>query len=86
MKKKHPQPLTPAALYAKVYSDRQDVDLSVSAQPGGVQGVCEGQRLLRGPRVHERGRERPRRRPAPVQGDDRGGQQTQGPLRGHPHQ
>ena len=31
-KKKHLQPLTPAALYARVSSDRQDVDLSVSAQ------------------------------------------------------
>ncbi len=30
MKKKHLQPLTPAALYARVSSDRQDVDLSVS--------------------------------------------------------
>ena len=29
---KHTQPLTPAALYARVSSDRQDVDLSVSAQ------------------------------------------------------
>ena len=29
---KYPQPLTPAALYARVSSDRQDVDLSVSAQ------------------------------------------------------
>ncbi len=29
---KHKQPLTPAALYARVSSDRQDVDLSVSAQ------------------------------------------------------
>ena len=32
MKKNHLQPLTPAALYARVSSDRQDVDLSVSAQ------------------------------------------------------
>ncbi len=32
MKKKDLQPLTPAALYARVSSDRQDVDLSVSAQ------------------------------------------------------
>ena len=32
MKTKHLQPLTPAALYARVSSDRQDVDLSVSAQ------------------------------------------------------
>ena len=30
--KNHLQPLTPAALYARVSSDRQDVDLSVSAQ------------------------------------------------------
>ena len=30
--KKHLQPLTPAALYARVSSDRKDVDLSVSAQ------------------------------------------------------
>ena len=30
--KKQLQPLTPAALYARVPSDRQDVDLSVSAQ------------------------------------------------------
>ena len=30
--KKHLQPLTPAALYARVSSDRQEVDLSVAAQ------------------------------------------------------
>ena len=29
---KHLQPFTPAALYARVSSDRQDVDLSVAAQ------------------------------------------------------
>ena len=29
--KKHLQPLTPATLYARVSSDRQDVDLSVAA-------------------------------------------------------
>ena len=29
--KKHLHPLTPAALYARVSSDRQDVDLSVAA-------------------------------------------------------
>ena len=80
MKKKHIQPLTPAALYARVSSDRQDVDLSVSAQLQGAQGVCEGQRLLRGPRVHRRGRERPHRRQTPVPGDDRGGRQAEGPL------
>ena len=30
---------TPAALYARVSSDRQDVDLSVSAQLQGAQGL-----------------------------------------------
>ena len=29
---KHLQPLTPAALYTRVFKDRQDVDLSVSVQ------------------------------------------------------
>ncbi len=29
---KHLQPLTPAVLYARASSDRQDVDLSVAAQ------------------------------------------------------
>ena len=29
---KHKQALTPAALYARVSSDRQDVDLSIAAQ------------------------------------------------------
>ena len=32
MKKQQFQPLSPAALYARVSSDRQDVDLSVAAQ------------------------------------------------------
>lgn len=32
VKRKHLQPLTPATLYAKVSSDRQDLDLSVAAQ------------------------------------------------------
>ncbi len=32
IKKKHLQPLTPAALYARVSGDRQDVDLSLSAR------------------------------------------------------
>ena len=34
--KKQLQPLTPAALYARVSSERQDVDLSVSAQLRGT--------------------------------------------------
>ena len=39
--KKHLQPLTPAALYARVSSDRQDVDLSVSAQLRALKDYAE---------------------------------------------
>ena len=35
--KKRVQPLTPAALYARVSSDRQDVNLSVSAHLAGLE-------------------------------------------------
>ncbi len=41
MKKKHLQPLTPAALYARVSSDRQDVDLSVAAQLRALKEYAE---------------------------------------------
>ena len=78
--KKNLQPLTPAALYARVSSDRQDVDLSVSAQLRALKDYAQGQRLLRSPRVRGRGRERPRGRPAPVPGDDRRGEPAQGPV------
>ena len=39
--KKHLQPLTPAALYARVSSERQDVDLSVSAQMRALRDYAE---------------------------------------------
>ena len=39
--KKHLQSLTPAALYARVSSDRQDVDLSVSAQLRALRDYAE---------------------------------------------
>ena len=35
------QPLTPAALYARVSSDRQDVDLSVAAQLRALRDYAE---------------------------------------------
>ena len=41
MKKKHLQPLTPVALYARVSSDRQDVDLSVAAQLRALRDYAE---------------------------------------------
>ena len=61
--RKQVQPLTPAALYARVSSDRQDVDLSVSAQLQGasrLRGEANG--YVRSPRVRGRGRERQNRR------------------------
>ena len=42
------------------------------------------ERLLRGPRVRGRGRERQDRRPPPVPQDDRRGQQAGGPVQGNP--
>ena len=59
---KHTQPLTPAALYARVSSDRQDVDLSVSAQLRALKDYAKANRLLSSPRIRGRGRERARRR------------------------
>ena len=38
--RKHLQPLTPVALYARVSSDRQDVDMSVSAQLRTLKGYA----------------------------------------------
>ena len=40
--KKQFQPLTPAALYARVSSDRQDVDLSVAAQLRALKEYAKG--------------------------------------------
>ena len=48
--KKHLQPLTPAALYARVSSERQDVDLSVSAQLRALKDYAKAVRVLRLPR------------------------------------
>ena len=64
------QPLTPAALYARVSSDRQDVDLSVSAQMRALKAYAEANGLYRRQRVRRRGRERTHRRQATVQSDD----------------
>ena len=68
--KKQLQPLTPAALYARVSSDRQDVDLSVSAQLRALKDYAKANGYSVARRIRGRGRERTRRRQAPVQGDD----------------
>ena len=76
--------MIPAALYARVSSDRQDVDLSVAAQLRGAPGLRREERLPGRPRVRGRGGERQNRRPAPVQQDAGRGWQARGPLQGDP--
>ena len=61
--------LIPAALYARVSSDRQDVDLSVAAQLRALRDYAEKNGYHGRPRVRGRDRERPHRRPAPVPKD-----------------
>ena len=63
-----PDPI-PAALYARVSSERQDVDLSVAAQLRALRNYARPARLCRGPRVRRRGRKRPCRQPAGVPQD-----------------
>ena len=46
---------TPAALYARVSSDRQDVDLSVAAQMRALREYASRNGYLVGPRVRGRG-------------------------------
>ena len=42
---------TPVALYARVSSDRQDVDLSIAAQLRALRGLRTEERVHRLPRV-----------------------------------
>lgn len=52
---------TPAALYARVSSDRQDVDLLRLRPTAGAQGLRPAQRLLHRPGIRGRGRDRTHR-------------------------
>ena len=74
--KKHLQPLTPAALYTRVSSDRQDVDLSVAAQLRALRDYAESNGYTVVRQYVDEAESGPRGRPAPVQGDDRGGEQA----------
>ena len=62
---------TPVALYARVSSDRQDVDLSVAAQLRALREHAEKHSCVVVREYCRRGRERPRRRPAAVPADAR---------------
>ena len=61
---------TPAALYARVSSDRQDVDLSVAAQMRALRDYARKNGYLVARGVRGRGRERAHRRQAGVPQDD----------------
>ena len=78
--RKQVQPLTPAALYARVSSDRQDVDLSVAAQLRALRDYAKanGYSVAR-EYVDEAESGRIADRP-PVQEDDRRGRQGKGAL------
>ena len=73
---------TPAALYARVSSDRQDVDLSIAATAPGAQGLRREERLPGSARVRRRGRERAHRRQTAVPKDAGRRRQTQRSLPG----
>ena len=75
--------LIPAALYARVSSDRQDVDLSVSAQLRALRDYAERNGyLVAREYVDESGRVA---EPAPVPQDAGRGRQAGGPLQGDSH-
>lgn len=78
MKKQQFQPLTPTALYARVSSDRQGVDLSVADQ---LRALTMPRRTATPWPASTSAMRRAGESPtAPVQGDDRRGQQAEGSL------
>ncbi len=58
-----------AALYARVSSDRQDVDLSIAAQLRALRDYAERNGYLIEREYIDEAEERSRRRPAPVSQD-----------------
>ena len=66
MNTKQREDYTPAALYARVSSDRQDVDLSIAAQMRALRDYADKKGIHGRARVHRRGRERKDRRQAAV--------------------
>ena len=70
----------PVALYARVSSDRQDVDLSVSAQLRALRDYAKKNGYIVAREYVDRGRERSHRRPPGVPQDDRRGHQAQRSL------
>ena len=77
--------LTSVALYARVSSDRQDVDLSVSAQLRALRDYADkNDYKVAREYVDEAESGRVADRPQ-FQQDDRRGQQAQGPLQGDLH-
>ena len=54
MKKQQFQPLTPAAVYARMSSDHQEVGLSITAQLRALRDYAERYKMLFRPRVRGR--------------------------------
>ena len=69
------QPLTPAALYARVSSDRQDVDLSVAAQLRALRDYARNNGYSIAREYVDEAESGQDRRPAPVPQHDRRGRQ-----------
>ena len=71
---------TPAALYARVSSDRQDVDLSVAAQLRALRDHARKNNYMIVREHVDEAERRPHCRQAAVPQDDRRGYQARGPL------
>ena len=77
---KHTQPQTPAALYARVSSDRQDVDLSAAAQLRALKDFAKANGYSVAREYVDEAESGRVVRQALVQGDDRGWQSAEGSL------
>ena len=71
---------TPAALYARVSSDRQDVDLSVAAQLRALRDHARKNNYMIVREYVDEAESGRTRRQAAVPQDDRRGYQARGPL------
>ena len=75
---------TPVALYARVSSDRQDVDLSVAAQLRALRDYAEKNGYLVAREFIDEAESGRIGRQAAVPQDDRRGYQARGPLQENP--
>ena len=79
-----PHDYTPVALYARVSSERQDVDLSVAAQLRALRDYADKNGYTVAREYVDEAESGRHRRPPRVPQDDRRGQQDQRPVPGNP--